>query len=52
VKDYLKALSLGGTVSTPELYATAGGKFAFDEGTLREAVDLIERVMGDLEEAI
>ena len=36
---YRKALSLGGTVSTPQLYALAGAKFAFDEQTLQKAVD-------------
>jgi oligoendopeptidase F len=42
VADYRKALSLGSTVSLPELFATAGAKFAFDAETLKEAVDLME----------
>ena len=46
---YRKALSLGGTVSLPELYKAAGAKFAFDAGTLREAVDLIETTVQQLE---
>jgi oligoendopeptidase F len=45
---YRKALSLGGTVSLPELYKAAGAKFAFDAGTLREAVDLIETTIQQL----
>ena len=45
VADYRRALALGGTVTLPELYATAGAKFAFDAATLREAVDLIEQTI-------
>ncbi len=45
VAAYRRALALGGTVTLPELYATAGATFAFDTGTLREAVDLIERTI-------
>ena len=47
--NYRRALALGGTKSLPELYAAAGVKFAFDAGTLREAVELIESVIGQLE---
>lgn len=42
VADYRKALALGSTVSLPELFATAGAKFAFDATTLKEAVNLLE----------
>ncbi len=49
VAAYRHALSLGGTVSTPELYAAAGGKFAFDTKTLQKAVNLIEHTLTDLE---
>lgn len=49
VSDYRKALSLGATVPLPELFATAGAKFAFDAETLKEAVDLIEEVIGEME---
>ena len=42
VNRYRKALSLGGTLSIPELYAAAGARFAFDEATLREVVRLAE----------
>ncbi len=45
---YRRALSLGGTVSLPELYQAAGARFAFDAGTLREAVELIENVIAQL----
>ncbi|NLH49664.1 MAG: M3 family oligoendopeptidase [Myxococcales bacterium] len=47
--DYLKALSLGGTVSLPQLFATAGVKFSLDETTLAEAVALLERTIAELE---
>jgi oligoendopeptidase F len=40
VAAYRRALSMGGTVSLPQLYTLAGAKFAFDAQTLHEAVDL------------
>ncbi len=40
VAAYRRALSVGGTIPLPQLYAMAGAKFAFDAQTLREAVDL------------
>lgn len=49
VTDYRHALSLGGTVSLPDLYAAAGVKFALDATTLRTAVDLMERTITELE---
>lgn len=49
VADYRRALALGGTVALPQLYATAGAQFAFDAATLQRAVDLMERVRGELE---
>ncbi len=39
---YRSALALGGTVTLPELFAAAGARFAFDAGTLAEAVQLAE----------
>ena len=48
VADYRKALALGSTVSLPELFATAGAKFAFDAGTLGRAVDLMEAVIQEM----
>jgi oligoendopeptidase F len=51
VAAYRRALALGGTASLPQLYATAGAKFAFDGPTLRAAVALmvetIERLEGE-----
>jgi oligoendopeptidase F len=47
--NYRKALALGGTQSLPTLFATAGARFAFDVGMLREAVDLIEAVIEQLQ---
>ena len=49
VSAYRKALSLGGTVTLPQLFATAGAKFAFDPGTVQQAVDLIEKNIAELE---
>ncbi|HET6821471.1 MAG TPA: M3 family oligoendopeptidase [Anaerolineales bacterium] len=49
VADYRKALALGATVPLPQLFATAGAKFAFDAQTLKEAVDLMEEVIGEME---
>ena len=49
VADYRKALALGATVPLPQLFATAGAKFAFDAKTLKESVDLIEEVIGEME---
>ena len=52
VADYRRALSLGGTVPLPQLFATAGARLAFDAGILREAVSLIEQTMSDLEASL
>ncbi len=49
VADYRKALSLGGMVALPKLFKTAGARFAFDAPTLGFAVDLMEKVIGELE---
>lgn len=51
VADYRKALALGGTVGLPELFATAGAKFAFDAETLGIAVELIEKTLEQLDGA-
>lgn len=45
LERYRHALSLGGTVSLPDLYAAAGAKFAFDAATLGEAVRLMEQTI-------
>jgi oligoendopeptidase F len=49
VSAYRKALALGGTVSLPDLFSTAGAKFAFDSTTMQEAVDLAEETIDELE---
>jgi oligoendopeptidase F len=49
VKAYRKALSLGSTVTLPELYEAANAKFSFDAATLRRSVDLMEQTLEDLE---
>ena len=49
VADYRCALTLGGNAPLPQLFATAGARFAFDEATVREAVALIENTLAELE---
>jgi len=49
VKAYRKALSLGSTVTLPELFQAANAKFAFDAPTLKRSVDLMEQVIEELE---
>lgn len=50
VRQYRKALAMGGTASLAELYRSAGAKLAFDAGTLGEAVSLIESTLEELED--
>lgn len=50
IERYLKALSLGGIASLPDLFKTAGAKFAFNASTLKKAVRLIEQKIQELEE--
>jgi oligoendopeptidase F len=52
VAAYRRALSLGGTVTLPELYQTAGARFAFDVETLAAAVKLAEETIEALEHGI
>ncbi len=47
--SYRKALSLGGSVPLPELYATAGVKFAPDVETLSQTVYFIQNQIAGLE---
>ncbi len=49
VKAYRKALSMGGTASLPELYRTAGARFAWDVQTMQQAVGLAEEKIEELE---
>lgn len=49
VNAYRQALALGGTVALPELYATAGTRFAFDAETLAELVEMMETTIAQLE---
>ncbi len=52
VEQYRQALTLGGTATLPELYRTAGAKLAFDADTLRNAADLMEQKIHELEKFI
>jgi oligoendopeptidase F len=47
--QYRSALELGGKVTLPELFSKAGAKLAFDAETLKGAVDLLLKVMDELE---
>ena len=49
VASYRQALALGGKVTLPELFATAGGNFAFDVDTVQQAVSLLESTIESLE---
>jgi oligoendopeptidase F len=49
VKAYRRALALGGTVTLPKLYETAGTLFAMDTKALQEAVSLAEGMIEELE---
>jgi oligoendopeptidase F len=52
VAAYRRALSLGGTVTLPQLFAAAGAKFAFDTAILETSVGLMEGVIDELETKI
>ncbi len=52
VASYRKALAQGSTVTLPELFRTAGARFAFDAAALRQAVSLMEERIEDLERAL
>ena len=52
VAAYRKALSLGTSVTVPELYLAAGARFAFDEQTLQAAVDTICRSISEQEQLV
>jgi oligoendopeptidase F len=45
---YRNALALGGAVSLPKLFSTAGAEFAFDEGALHSAISLMEQTIEEL----
>jgi len=49
VNAYRRALALGGTAPLPQLFETAGARFAFDADTLQEAVGLMESTILTLE---
>ena len=52
VAAYRKALSLGTSVTLPQLYSAAGAKFTFDAETLQQAVNLIQKTISEQEELI
>lgn len=48
VARYREGLALGGTAALPDLFATAGASFGFDEGIVQQAVDLIQSTLDEL----
>jgi oligoendopeptidase F len=50
VAAYRRALALGGTVSLPELYRTAGAHLAFDAGVMDDTVQLAEANIHQLQQ--
>jgi oligoendopeptidase F len=51
VAAYRRGLALGGTVTLPQLFEAAGARFAMDADTLRDAVELIESTIDQLEQS-
>jgi oligoendopeptidase F len=49
VRDYRRALSLGYTVSLPELFAAAGATFGFDVDTVQGVTDVVMNTIAELE---
>lgn len=49
---YREALALGGTAPLPELFATAGARFAFDTETVGEVVSFLEDKIEELVETL
>jgi oligoendopeptidase F len=50
VREYRKALSLGGTRTLPELFEAAGARLAFDADTLSQGVELMMHTIKELEQ--
>ena len=50
VAGYLAALAQGGTRTIPDLYMIAGARFGFSAPLLREALDLLETALAELED--
>jgi oligoendopeptidase F len=51
IRDYQKALKLGGSRPLPELFQSAGCKFDFSAGTVRPLMELIGKELEKLEKA-
>lgn len=51
VAGYRRALALGGTAALPQLFETAGARFAFDVETVGRAVSLVEETLNTLDPA-
>ncbi len=51
LNNYMSALSLGYTKTLKELYATAGIKFDFSAGYIKELADFVAPILGEMGEA-
>lgn len=47
LRDYRRALALGGTRTLPELFEAAGAKLAFDAENVGELVGMVEQAVGE-----
>jgi oligoendopeptidase F len=55
LRDYQKALKLGGSRPLPELFQAAGCRFDFSAGTVKPLIELLRTELGKLsrsEEAV
>jgi oligoendopeptidase F len=51
LRDYQRALALGGSRPLPDLFAAAGCKFEFSRATMAPLVELVREELGELERA-
>ncbi len=49
LQQYRQALALGATRTVPELYATAGARFVFDEEIFQRVIQLITQTVAELD---
>jgi oligoendopeptidase F len=52
IRSYRRALTLGATVTVPDLYQAAGARFSFDPKTLQQAVNIIEEKVALMEKSV
>jgi oligoendopeptidase F len=52
VQQYRAALALGGSRPLPELFSTAGARFAFDRAAFQQAVEYLQSVVAELDDEV